>query len=376
MAKSGLSIAAASALFLSLTAQVGASSAQVSPPLQSPDASTCPPQGELSFICGVEDAEDLVLLPGDDWIVASGMGRDKPHGAMHLINVRTKAWRRWFPDAPLTAHADLAAFPDCRTPPDPARFWSQGLSLRPTGARQARLLVAGHGDREAIEVFDVDTRGDQPRFTWRGCLRMPDGLAANSVSSTPSGTILASVLFLPGRTMADNVERRPTGAVYRRDPGDWTFRQVPGTELPGDNGIEATPDGQGFFIVAWGLKSVLRFSLAKPGLAPDLIALPFHPDNIHWNAAGQLVAAGMRADEPACGGPFRALEGKVDLSCHRGYEVVAIDPATLAVTPLASGPANSAFSNASTGLIVGDTLWFGSFRADRLAYRQLSKDRP
>jgi hypothetical protein len=81
----------------------------------------------------------------------------------------------------------------------------------------------------------------------------------------------------------------------------------------------------------------------------------------------------MSADEPACGGPFRAVEGKVDLSCHRGYQVAAIDPVTLTVTPLASGPANPAYSNASTGLIVGDTLWLGSFRADRLAYRKLSK---
>jgi hypothetical protein len=374
MAKSRLSIAIAGALFLLPTTPVKAASP--STPLRLPDTSTCPPQGELSFICGVEDAEDLALVPGGDWLVASGMGRDKPHGALHLINVRTKAWRRWFPDTPLTARVDLTAFPDCQAPPDPARFWSQGLSLRPTGPHRARLLVAGHGEREAIEVFDVDTRGDQPQFTWRGCLRMPAGLAANSVSTTPSGTVLASVLFLPGKSMADNVERRATGAVYRRDPGDTAFRQIPGTRLPGDNGLEATPDGEGFFIVAWGLKSVLRFSLAKPDASPDVVALPFHPDNIHWNAIGQLVAAGMSAEEPACGGPFRAVEGKVDLSCHRGYQVAAIDPATLAVTPLASGPANPAFSNASTGLIVGDTLWLGSFRADRLAYRRLSKVHP
>jgi hypothetical protein len=51
-----------------------------------------------------------------------------------------------------------------------------------------------------------------------------------------------------------------------------------------------------------------------------------------------LIAAGMTASEPACGGSFRAVAGKVDLSCHRGYEIVAIDPVSLAVTPLASGP--------------------------------------
>jgi hypothetical protein len=372
MVKSRLSIVAA-ALFGLATPAV---SAAPSPPLQRPDASACPPQGELSFICGVEDAEDLALAPGGEWMVASGMGRDKPHGGLYLIHARTKAWRRWFPDAPLTARVDLDAFPDCPTPPDPARFWSQGLSLRPTGPDRARLLVAGHGEREAIEIFDLDTGADQPRFTWRGCLRMPEGLAANSVSSTPSGTILASVLFLPGRTMADNVEGRPTGAVYRRDPGDKAFRQIPGTSVVGDNGLEATPDGEGFFLAAWGQKSVLRYSLTHPVARPTVIALPLHPDNIHWDAAGQLIVAGMTADEPACGGPFRAIGGKVDLSCHRGYAIAVIDPGALTVTPLASGPANPRFSNASTGLVVGDELWLGSFRADRLAYRKLSEVRP
>jgi hypothetical protein len=332
---------------------------------------------DLAFLVGVEDAEDLLRIPDTDWIVASGMGRDKPHGALHLINARTKAWSRWFPDKPLTADLDARAYPDCAAPPDPARFWSQGLSLRETGHRRATLYVAGHGEREAIEVFDVDARGATPRFTWKGCVRMPEGLAANSVTSTPSGVLLASVLFHPGRTMADSVERRATGGVYRRGPGEAAFLLIPGTALPGNNGIESAPDGSAFYIVAWGLKAVLRFSLTDPDRPPTIIALPFHPDNVHWDQNGRLIAAGMVADEPACGGPFRAVEGKVDLSCHRGYAVAAIDPLSLAVQPLASGPRHPDFANVSTALVVGDTLWLGSFRADRLAYRELAPgDRP
>jgi hypothetical protein len=111
-------------------------------------SATGKPDSDLSFLVGVEDAEDLLLIPGTDWIVASGMGRDKPHGALHLINARTKAWSRWFPDQPLRARLDADAYPDCAAPPDPARFWSQGLSLRPTGPRTSILYVAGHGERE------------------------------------------------------------------------------------------------------------------------------------------------------------------------------------------------------------------------------------
>lgn len=340
-------------------------------------AAVAGPGSELSFLVGVEDAEDLLLIPGTDWIVASGMGRDKSHGALHLINARTKVWSRWFPDLPLRARLDAGAYPDCAAPPDPARFWSQGLSLRPTDAGRSTLYVAGHGEREAIEVFDVDARGPTPVFTWKGCVRMPEGLATNSVTSTPSGVLLASVLFHPGRTMADSVESRPTGGVYRRGPGEAAFQLIPGTALPGDNGVESSPDGSAFYIVAWGLKAVLRFSLTHPDHAPTTIPLPFHPDNVHWGADGRLIAAGMTANEPACGGPFRAIAGKVDLSCHRGYEIAAIDPTSLAVTPLASGPPDPDFANVSTALFVGDEVWLGSFRADRIAYRKLSLgDRP
>lgn len=334
-------------------------------------ADACVSRGELRFVCGIEDAEDLAVLPGGAWVVASGMGRDKPRGALYVINVATKAWRRWYPDAPLIARPDLSAFPDCELPPDPKRFWSQGLHLKQTGPTTARLYVAGHAEREAIEVFDVDTAGAEPVFTWRGCLKMPPGLAANSVSVTPGGSVLASVLFLPGRTMADSVERRPTGGVYRRAPRETAFELVPGSELPGDNGLEAARDGEGFFVAAWGLKAIYRFDLDAPLATPRVLTLPFHPDNIHWDGRGRLLAAGMVAEEPACGGPFRVVERKVDLSCHRGWAVAAIDPRTLAVTPIASGPADPDFSNVSTGLVVGDELWLGSFRASRLAWRRL-----
>ena len=38
-----------------------------------PDA--CVSRGELRFVCGVEDAEDLAILPGGAWVVGSRMGR-------------------------------------------------------------------------------------------------------------------------------------------------------------------------------------------------------------------------------------------------------------------------------------------------------------
>ena len=57
--------------------------------------------------------------------------------------------------------------------------------------------------------------------------------------------------------------------------------------------------------------------------------------------------------------------------CHRGYVAAAIDPATGGVSTLAYGEPETAFNGVSAAAIVGDTIWLGSYQADRLAYRKL-----
>jgi len=39
----------------------------------------------------------------------------------------------------------------------------------------------GHGEREAIGVFEVDTSKAKPEVVWVGCVLTPESLAANSV---------------------------------------------------------------------------------------------------------------------------------------------------------------------------------------------------
>jgi hypothetical protein len=169
------------------------------------------PDSDLSFLVGVEDAEDLLLIPGTDWIVASGMGRDKPHGALA---------------------------PDQRSHQGLEPLVSRPASARPTGrprlsrlrhpARPRPLLVAGSepsgrgvrapppsmspatasAKRSRCSMSMLEAR--RHLFIWKGCARMPEGLAANSVTSTPSGVLLASV----------SVSSRQDHGRLRRRPGD------------------------------------------------------------------------------------------------------------------------------------------------------------
>ena len=144
---------------------------------------------------------------------------------------------------------------------------------------------------------------------------------------------------------------------------------LPGTELPGNNGIETSADDREFFVASTGLKRVVAFSRANPSKPLRVAQLKdFGPDNVRM-VGDRLWTAGMIDNEPACGGAPKKPE---DIQCPRGWVVDAIDPKTMAITEIARGPAARPYTGTATALPVGDTLWLSSFQMDRAAYRPLS----
>jgi hypothetical protein len=247
---------------------------------------------------------------------------------------------------------------------------THGLNVRATGPDRARLNVVGHGAREAIEVFDVDASGARPTLTWRGCVPMPEGLAANSVASFADGSLVATVLFMPGTTFADAiVDRKPTGAVFEWSPGKAGFELVRGTELPANNGIETSADGSEIYVASSGLQTIVAFSHSNPARQLRTTQpLPFTPDNVHLAPDGRLVTAGMANDVPECGGPPGPQHDIEKLSqCPRPSIAMAIDAATMRATVIATTTATSSFSNATMVLPVGREAWIGTFSGDRIA---------
>lgn len=339
-------------LLLSLCGSLGAVHAQ---------QSGCEPAGGLSFVCGPKNPEDLVLVPGTSWIVASGMADG---AGFYLLDSRSGEWSV----LPFATARD-ASFASCPAAPSPQTLNTHGLNIRAAGRGSAKLYVVGHGAREAIEVFDVDARGAKPTLTWRGCVPMPAGLAANSVASFADGSLVATVLIMPGKSFADSVAKRPTGAVFEWSPGAAGFTLVQGTELPGNNGIETSADGSEIYVVSSGFQTVVAFSHSNPARQlRSTRPLPFTPDNVHLGADGRLLTAGMANDVPECGGAPGPQHDLARLStCPRGTIAVAIDPRTMADTVLVQTPPVPAFSNATMVLAVGREFWLGTFSGDRVA---------
>jgi len=326
--------------------------------------SDCAPAGSVEFVCGPTNAEDLVLVPGSEWILASGMAAG---AGFTLVDPVSGSWQALESRA---AH-DAAMFPSCSSPPAAGELESHGLNIRAGDDGHSTMYVVGHGAREAIEVFDVDASGGRPSLTWKGCVVMPDGLAANSVASFSDGSIVATVLMMPGKTFADSIAMRPTGAVFKWTPGDAGFTMLEGSELPGNNGIEVSADGSEIYVVSSGFQTIVAFSNTNPvRQLRTTDQLPITPDNVHMGPDGSLLTAGMKNDVPECGGPPGPDHDLARLAtCPRGTIAIAVDPETMEYRVLTETGAFDEFSNATMVLPAAGHYWFGTFSGDRIAHQ-------
>jgi hypothetical protein len=330
----------------------------------------CDTYGGLDFICGPQNAEDLVSVPGTPWINASAM---TDGAAILLVDSRDKTWSSLYPSGGSQVQHDRNAFGTCPGAPNPETLITHGLNIRAAADGHSTLYAVAHGERETIEVFDVDANGARPVLTWKGCVLMPEGLAANSVASFSDGSLVATVLILPGRTFTDAMKGELTGAVYKWTPGSAGFELVRGAELSANNGIEVSADDREFFVVSSGLHTIVAFSNSNPTRQLRTTRqMAFTPDNVHRAPDGRLVTAGMIDDVPACGGPPSPQHDLAMLaSCPRGFFAVAVDPQTMRDTIIAQGPANPTFSNATMVLPMGNEFWIGTFSGDRIGYGSL-----
>lgn len=188
------------------------------------------------------------------------------------------------------------------------------------------------------------------------------------MTSFADGTVLVTVLTRPDTSIADFVAGHSTGAVWQWRPGQAGFALLPGTDLPGNNGIEADPDGRHFYVVAFGWHSVIVFDREDNTRRIERIKAPdFMPDNIRWSG-GRLILAGMRLDEPACGGLRRIVEGVADpMLCHRGWVIGELDLEHKRIGAVAYGGPQPGFNGLSATAFACGELWLGSFQSSRLA---------
>ena len=315
-------------------------------------APTC--QNDVDTLCGVNNAEDLLWLPGTGKIIASGLAGAGGSGKLQLVDPATGEVAVLYPGDSLASRHHSDWFADCPRPPEPGNFSAHGLSLLPLGDAQFRLYVVAHGGRESVEVFDIDAGGDTPSATWIGCVEFPANDSINSVAALPGGGFYATRISEQSNSFDSSGEA--TGFLYRWQPGGEVTR-IAGTEMLYPNGLVIAGEGEQVYVASWGGQKIVRF-LPDEGWQRDGEAtLDFRPDNLRWSTDGQLLTAGQRLDPKGdCGQMF----------CLASWSAARIDPGTLAVATIANGEPAAGFFGATVAISASEGYWLGSFVGDRI----------
>ncbi|MGD0102256.1 MAG: hypothetical protein ABSC60_18135 [Acidobacteriota bacterium] len=173
----------------------------------------CAPAGGFNFICGPAAVEDLVRIPGTQWILGSGMGENKNPGKLHLINAANKTWEMLYPGTNPTNELDTKSYSSCPGAPDPKTFVAHGIAIPDDVCGTSTVLSVNHG-REAVEVFRINAAGKKPAIRWVGYVPMPADVSLNSVAFLPGGGSVATKFYDPkapggfGAIMAPVSDRR------------------------------------------------------------------------------------------------------------------------------------------------------------------------
>ena len=293
----------------------------------------------MTFLCGIEAAEDSVAIAGTRWLVAGGLGFGGA-GTLKLVDTASGRVRVLYPatgaDAP-----DRERYDDCVGPPDAADFSTVGLALARPSRREQLLYAVNDGARHAIEVFRLDTRSAEPKLIWIGCAVLPPHTNGNAVAALPGrGFAVVSMDDGSPERMAQHVAGAATGSIYEWQPGTGLAR-LTGVVLHGGNGIVASRDGRWLYVSGWSGGEIVR--IRRDGSSPPTaVRLGYLPDNLKWAADGSILVAAQRppvAAIAACNGP----------ECIVDWLIAKLDPRTLEAQTLVEAEGSAAV-NYATGV--------------------------
>ncbi|MBN1652855.1 MAG: hypothetical protein JXA30_03685 [Deltaproteobacteria bacterium] len=333
---------------------------------------TCESRGEIRVICGLQNPEDLAVVPGGRYIVVSQLGSIHDGGGrpgnIALLDLSTEKVSSLFPQAGIGTEPLIYQGPDwgdenCPGPPTKA-FNPHGIDLSTRTDGKQQLLAINHGGRESVEFFELIENQKGIELIWRGCAIAPDNSFLNDVVALPNGGFLVSHMFPKSHGLTalyHNIRAilgSDTGHVFewRRNRG---FKQLAGTDAPFPNGIEVSENGDDIYLNVYHGNQVRRVSRAS-GKPLGEITVP-HPDNITWSDEGRLLVASHIARAIEVAKCFAIEKG----ACPVGFEVVEIAPDLSKKKRLFQnqGPPMGA---GTVAVSLGNELFIGSFKADRM----------
>jgi hypothetical protein len=308
----------------------------------------CPSDPGITYICGLMNAEDLLMVGDTGMILTSGMSNETTNGHMYLVNPLDDSWEELTTGPNYSADHDTAMFPNCPGPMDVSNFSSHGLALRETAPNTFDLYITSHGGREAIEAFELDLSEGLAELTWKGCVLLDSAIMHNSVAILNDGGFVTTQ-FMNWERGIGEVFAEPNGGVLVWHPGSEPV-MIDGTMLTGPNGIAVSEDNRYIFVASFGSRELVRFDTVSTPVAKESVLLDIVLDNVRWaSVPGKLLTAGGNAE----GG---------------GWSVVEVDADTLEAVTIGNFDGSIAMQGVSSALQVNDEIWIGTYNGDRIGY--------
>jgi hypothetical protein len=334
----------------------------------------CTPKGNARPICTFTNPEDMVSLPGGQAILIGeyGASAEEHSGGLVVFELDSEVRRTVYRGGESNATAE-AGWGDasCTSPPSSA-FNSHGIDLVRRDDGRLQLLVVQHGGREAIEFFEVLGRGTQWRVEWRGCVPAPTNASLNDVAALSNGDFYTTQMapIDPPLDLAKGMPTHITGHAFAWSQANTAFRKIEGTEGSMPNGIATSPDGRVIYMNASAEGSLRKVEVAT-GRELGRVSVDT-PDNLTWSPDGRLLTSSLKGDLDA--EDFVACATITHGACRIPFKIVAIDPDSMTILGTVYESEGAPMGAGTVGLQVGEELFIGSFKGDRILRVALGED--
>lgn len=310
----------------------------------------CGQQGDAQVICGTRAPEDFEPTPDGEFLIVAnfGVGND---ASLDLFNLDSQE----FSEIPLSS-VPLENWGDAScTESLGDQISPHGISLSQRSGGEWQFYVVNHNIRESMEMYELVADDESWNLVWHGCLLAEEPY--NDVSTLPDGSFVATrpqAILAEG---ADIFSGEATGNVaqWNSSTGEVV---LPGTEYGYPNGVLVSEDGQLAFISGWTTSDFHKYDLTT-GQETASVDLGFMPDNLTWTPAGNILAAGIKGVAGNC-------PEDSDNPCIQGFEVVEINPQTMAITRVFDSAGRALINGTSVAIEVAGDVYVGSFQGSRM----------
>ncbi|MFL3645111.1 MAG: hypothetical protein ACJ04O_01565 [Cellvibrionales bacterium] len=324
----------------------------------------CASDDQLNVVCGIRNAEDLVITPDEAFFIVPEFGGIGPfnaaqaHAAGRLMLVDLKAQAAQ--PAAIRYAENTWGDGDCQRT-DVMPLSPHGIDLIERGDGRYQLAVINHAPGETVEMFEVVAAAEVWHLIWRGCVQVPKVNYLNDISLASDGSFYASHMYPPEFSTVELLMAalfsHATGYVLRWDTING-FGQVPATDGGHPNGV-VYDESQNILYVAHNFAD--RIDAVDMTQAAVVASVTLNsPDNLVLRD-GALWATSWDheiADMAVC-------EYKVP--CALPFSVHQYMPKTL------RKERRWRFNHAPLGLVtvafaLDGRVWLGGIRTDRLGY--------